>query len=99
MDMIVKYQLQWAVSADTKQGTRVNLLSTIERLLNSLQKVYADNAIAVQVIVDSSLNFRGDEGDLMEVLGNLLENAFKWTRQKIIIKAEQRENHLLMMTA
>jgi hypothetical protein len=53
MDMIVKYQLQWAVSADTKQGTRVNLLSTIERLLNSLQKVYADNAIAVQVIVDS----------------------------------------------
>lgn len=96
MDMIVKYQLQWAVSADTKQGTRVNLLSTIERLLNSLQKVYADNAIAVQVIVDSSLNFRGDEGDLMEVLGNLLENAFKWTRQKIIIKAEQRENHLFI---
>jgi len=95
MDAIVKYQLQWAVTTgDTNLGASVNLLSTINRLLNSLQKVYADKAIAVQVTVDSSLNFRGDEGDLMEVLGNLLENAFKWTNQQIAIKAEQTNNQL-----
>ena len=97
MDAIVKYQLQWAVtSADTNLSAKVNLLSTIGRLLNSLQKVYADKAISVQVVVNSELQFRGDEGDLMEVLGNLLENAFKWTRQNITIKAEQRENHLFI---
>ena len=97
MDAIVKYQLQWAVtSADTNLSAKVNLLSTIDRLLNSLQKVYADKAISVQVVVDSELQFRGDEGDLMEVLGNLLENAFKWTRENITIKAEQRENHLFI---
>jgi two-component system sensor histidine kinase PhoQ len=71
-------------------------LSTINRLLNSLQKVYAGKAIAVQVNVASSLVFRGDEGDLMEVLGNLLENAFKWSSQFIVIKAEQTKNHLLI---
>jgi len=97
MDTIVKYQLQWAVtSADTSLGTKVNLLSTIERLLNSLQKVYVDKAISVQVVVNSGLQFRGDEGDLMEVLGNLLENAFKWARKNITIKAEKRENHLFI---
>ncbi|OQK16307.1 hypothetical protein AU255_14555 [Methyloprofundus sedimenti] len=97
MDAIVKYQLQWAVTAgDTILGASVNLLSTINRLLNSLQKVYAGKAIAVQVNVDSRLNFRGDEGDLMEVLGNLLENAFKWSNQHIVIKAEQTTHHLLI---
>lgn len=97
MDAIVKYQLQWAVTAgDTILGASVNLLSTINRLLNSLQKVYAGKAIAVQVTVDSRLIFRGDEGDLMEVLGNLLENAFKWSNQQIVIKAEQTKNHLLI---
>ncbi len=97
MNAIVKYQLQWAVTTgETKLGASVNLLSTINRLLSSLQKVYADKAIAVQVTVDSSLIFRGDEGDLMEVLGNLLENAFKWTNQQIVIEAEQTKNHLLI---
>ncbi|MCF7971432.1 MAG: GHKL domain-containing protein [Methylococcaceae bacterium] len=98
MDAIVKYQLQWAVTTrDTHLGTSVNLLSTINRLLSSLQKVYADRAITVQVTVDSSLNFRGDEGDLMEVLGNLLENAFKWAHQQIAIKAEQTHNQLIII--
>lgn len=97
MDAIVKYQLQWAVTiGDTTLGVSVNLLSTINRLLNSLQKVYAGKAIAVEVNVDSGLIFRGDEGDLMEVLGNLLENAFKWSNQHIVIKAEQTKNHLLI---
>jgi len=97
MDAIVKYQLQWAVTTGgTNLGASVNLLSTINRLLSSLQKVYADKAIAVQVTVDSSLNFRGDEGDLMEVLGNLLENSFKWTNQQIAIKAEQANNQLII---
>ncbi len=97
MDAIVNYQLQWAITkTETNLGIAVNLLSTINRLLNSLQKVYVDKAITVQVNVDSSLIFRGDEGDLMEVLGNLLDNAFKWSNQQIVIKVEQTKNHLLI---
>ncbi|MDT8425910.1 MAG: ATP-binding protein [Methyloprofundus sp.] len=97
MDAIVKYQLQWVVTTgDTKLGASVNLSSIINRLLNSLQKVYADKAITVQVVVDRSLSFRGDEGDLMEVLGNLLENAFKWTKQQIAITAEQTNKQLII---
>ncbi|MBE0471574.1 MAG: GHKL domain-containing protein [Methyloprofundus sp.] len=97
MDAIVKYQLQWVVTAgDTKLGASVNLLSTINRLLNSLQKVYAAKAITVQVVVDGHLSFRGDEGDLMEVLGNLLENAFKWAQQQVAITAEQTNKQLII---
>jgi two-component system sensor histidine kinase PhoQ len=38
--------------------------------------------------------FKGDEGDLMEILGNLLDNAFKWCRQRIVITAEHNGKKL-----
>ena len=50
----------------------------VERMLDSLQKVYRDKIIQLDVKVEAKLVFRGDEGDLMELLGNLLDNAFKW---------------------
>jgi len=97
MDDIVQYQLQWAItSADSNLTTSVNFLNTVNRLLNSLQKVYADKAINVDIDVHKSLLFKGDEGDLMEVLGNLLDNAFKWANQHISIKAEQRGQQLVI---
>ena len=97
MNAIVKYQLQWAVTAGSASlGESVDLLSTIKRLLNSLQKVYSGKAITVTTNVDSSIIFKGDEGDLMEVLGNLLDNAFKWANQSIDISARQSRNRLMI---
>ncbi|NOQ12919.1 MAG: GHKL domain-containing protein [Methyloprofundus sp.] len=97
MNSIVEYQLQRAVTAGSVSlGKSVELLSTTQRLLNSLQKVYSDKAISVTTHVDSALIFRGDEGDLMEVLGNLLDNAFKWAHQNIEISAQQSGKQLLI---
>jgi len=98
MNSIVEYQLQRAVTAGSAGlGKSVELLPTTKRLLNSLQKVYSDKAINVTTHVDSALIFRGDEGDLMEVLGNLLDNAFKWAHQNIEISAQQSGKQLLIV--
>ena len=45
-------------------------------------------------MIDEGLRFRGDEGDLMELLGNLLDNAFKWSRKHIEIIITQQQDKL-----
>ena len=95
MNNIVEYQLQRAATAGSRQsGLAIPLKKTIEKILLSLEKIYNNKHIQCQVSIDEDLIFKGDEGDLMELLGNLLDNAFKWAEQKIEINAIQTENHL-----
>jgi two-component system sensor histidine kinase PhoQ len=88
MNSIIEYQLQRAATAGaTSIGKAVNVKMVINRILDSLQKVYRDRQIKVTTEIDHRLIFKGDEGDLMEVLGNLLENAFKYGNSLINISA------------
>lgn len=95
MNSIVEYQLQRAATAGSASiGKSVDVEITLQRMLDSLQKVYQDKNISISLNIPHKLTFRGDEGDLMELLGNLLDNAFKWSRQRIEVMAEKQGNKL-----
>ena len=63
-------------------------------MLKALAKVHADKPIATEVAIDSDVRFRGDEGDLMEMLGNVLDNACKWCQTKVRVSATVSEAQL-----
>ncbi|SCZ65647.1 two-component system, OmpR family, sensor histidine kinase PhoQ [Thiohalomonas denitrificans] len=89
MDNIVQYQLQRASTAGRSAlATPVDVAPLAERLLATLQKVYRDKTVEVEKQLDGDCRFRGDEGDLMELLGNLLDNAWKWAGRKIWLRVE-----------
>jgi two-component system sensor histidine kinase PhoQ len=95
MNTIVEYQLQRAATAgSTGIGKRVEVEALINRLTDSLLKVYKGKQYVIEVNVKPSLSFKGDEGDLMEILGNLLDNAFKWSKRTVRVNAEQQDNRL-----
>ncbi len=97
MNNIVEYQLQRAATAGSSSiANAVNVATLTHRILNSLYKVYPDKAVRVEVHIDESITFRGDEGDLMELLGNLLDNAFKWARLNIEVRADKTGNKLTL---
>ena len=100
MNSIVDYQLQRASTAGSASiGNSVPIKLTVNRIIDSLQKVYADKKIQTNIQINNELVFKGDEGDLMELLGNLLDNAFKWSKQQVEISAEQSGNKLSIRIA
>ncbi len=88
MTQIVDYQLQRAsATGRSSLGASVPLLENIERLINTLTKVHADKGIRCDIDIDAELQFPGEEGDLLEMAGNLLENAYKWSQGNIRVSA------------
>lgn len=97
MDAIVGYHLQRAAaSGRSGLATPQPLKPAVERIVAALAKVHADKKVVAHIEIDQALRFRGDEGDLTELLGNLLDNAFKWSRQSLRVVAELRARELTL---
>ena len=87
---IVEYQLQRAATVGRLQLSETTALQPIiQKIVNTLQKVHNDKNIDVQLIIPSKITIKVDQGDLYELFGNLLENAFKWSNKKVSITAQQ----------
>ena len=88
MEQIVNYQLQRATGGNHRLLQLIPVAPVVSRLRESLLKVYADKAPRITVDVAPDCRFRGDERDLMEVLGNLLDNACKYGNKQVLVHAE-----------
>jgi two-component system sensor histidine kinase PhoQ len=97
MTQIVDYQLQRAAtSGRTILAAPVDLLPVINKLVSTLDKVYLEKGIACRVTVHGDIAFKGDESDLLEMLGNLLDNAYKFATRMVSVTATGQGNELLI---
>jgi len=88
MQNTVRYQLSRASSAQSSLITgNVELAPIISRMVSAISKAYIDKHTKVEVDVGAKLSVRVNESDLMEILGNLIENAFKYGNSIIQIQA------------
>ena len=88
MDKIVAYQLQRAATAGISNlMAHLPILPVAEKIAAALHKVHHEKAVSMQMLISDGLTFPGNEGDLMELLGNLLDNAFKWCRKRVQVSA------------
>ena len=96
MDDIVAYQLQRAATAGTTKlmAAPIPILPVAEKIIAALHKVHHEKGVSTEIRIPSNLTFSGDEGDLMELLGNLLDNAFKWCNKSVKISAVAEQGHL-----
>ncbi len=54
-------------------------------LRHALRLLFAEREIAIEIQGDPALRVRCDRADLAEMLGNLMENACKWARNRVTV--------------
>ncbi|HHN73267.1 MAG TPA: HAMP domain-containing protein [Thermopetrobacter sp.] len=62
---------------------RTPVCDVLAALVRTLARIYRDRDIAVDTECGQGLLFRGERQDLEEMIGNLLDNAFKYARGRI----------------
>lgn len=94
---IIQRQLKRAV-AGTGAGWEKSqpIAPVITKLVNAMDKVYADKELSIQQDVNPEASFRGDTTDIMELIGNLLDNACKAANSCIKISAQPTANLLII---
>ncbi len=99
MSEIVDYQLQRAAtSGRLPLSAPLSVAAAAHKIVNSLNKVYADKRVRCQIQAAEDAYFHGEEGDLLEVLGNLLDNAYKWCEQRVELNADLNQNRDLRLS-
>ena len=97
IDDIVSYQRQRAAVAGGSGMTRpVELKPILERLCASLDKLHRERGIDHALTLADDDRLRADPGDLFELFGNLLENAYKHCRRRIRVVLQREPRHLLI---
>jgi two-component system, OmpR family, sensor histidine kinase PhoQ len=56
--------------------------------------VYADKGLAIVTECTPDLSWRIDEGDLFEIIGNVMDNAAKWAKQRVVVRASREDGRL-----
>ncbi len=66
-------------------ASQTNIAESLSDILFSMELLYKDKSIDLSFRCHSELYFKGDQHDLEEVLGNVIDNACKWSRGKVFV--------------
>ena len=94
MSQQISYQLQRA--SLRKSGLvrhQVQLAPLLDTLCDALDKVYREKRVRVERDFDKILMIPMEQGALLELLGNLLENAFRLCLGEIRVSAQVRDGY------
>ncbi|GHA03135.1 two-component sensor histidine kinase [Arenicella chitinivorans] len=88
MTKLVEYQLQRAIpSGAPTVVSKIAVANSATEIISALKKVYAQKTILAELEIETGLSFYGDENDLLEMIGNLLDNAFKHSEHRVRLTA------------
>jgi signal transduction histidine kinase len=68
-------------------GSATDVEPVLQSLARTLQRINRDRGLEITVEVAPALQFRGERQDLEEMVGNVMDNACKWAKSKIQVKA------------
>lgn len=83
-------------SAIRTVGVRTVIYPVLSSLCRVMEKIYAPITLSLQQD-DQELIFRGEEQDLQEMVGNLLDNACKWASTQVWCTVKVNQQSLIII--
>ncbi|HRZ60658.1 MAG TPA: sensor histidine kinase [Rubrivivax sp.] len=84
-----------AAAAVRATGLRTPVLAPLQALLRTMQRLHAERELSFELAPQAAdAAFRGEEQDLYELLGNLIDNAGKWARTRVVVDVQRADARL-----
>ena len=96
----VDHHLRRARAATRGQaiGVRADMDPVIDGLVRTLPRIYRDKDLTIERAGEMGLIFRGHPRDLEDMIGNLMDNAAKWTSSRIDVDVFTVEDGVCTVT-
>ena len=78
-------------------GVTTPIKDVIDPLTRTLPRIYREKDLLIDVDTEKALVFRGAKQDLEDMIGNLMDNAAKWTKTDIKVRAASDQTQADMM--
>jgi signal transduction histidine kinase len=86
-----------AAASGATPGARSAVLESAEGLARALDRLHNDRGVSLELKIAGEHTVRTERQDLDEMLGNLLDNACKFARTRVILESTRR-NGVIVMT-
>jgi len=95
ISQIVSYQLNRSVVSAGQTLKRKSLVEPeVLKIVEALNKVHAAKSLSITAEIAAESFFPGETGDLMELVGNLADNACKWAETKVELSITSNQTRL-----
>jgi len=81
----------------TGQFSPVQIAEVLQGIVAVVRRAHADKRLEVLCDVPQTLRFLGEREDLQEILGNLVDNAFKWAHQFVSVTVDRTEDRIVLL--
>jgi signal transduction histidine kinase len=87
-----------AAASAAAPGARCVVLTSVEPLVRALGRLHADRNLSFAICIGAGVVVAVERQDLDEMLGNLLDNACKWGRSRVEVRAAREGTTAVVIT-
>lgn len=78
-------------------GYRTSIKAVLNDLTYAVKHIYRNRGIEIRLSDQGTCLFRGESQDLEEMAGNLIDNACKWAKSKVVVNCKTANSRLLLI--
>ena len=85
-----------AAASGVKSGARCDLTAAAAALTRTLLRLHAERGLTIENRVPEGQHVRCQREDVDEMIGNLLDNACKWARSRVVLASERVDDAVII---